>query len=136
MSQCSQRNGLPFTSRTVWLPHPHALCCYDTFPYAPLAFEGLLRSVFRKPLSRPQFYSLCPLFKSIVQNLLASDFTGQPFLFHRKQNGRSQLPAVCCLKGNFPASLPTIFFFLKFTYRTRVRLNASPVHCTCQLYLQ
>lgn len=100
-----------FTKKQVALHLLHALCGFHTFPYASLDFEGLFHFVFREALSRLQFYSLCPLLKAMVQNLLASDFIGQLFLFHRKQSGRSELPAVWYLMGNVPPSLPTFFFF-------------------------
>lgn len=98
-----------FTKKwSTWNPQ---MCGYHTVPYMFRSLEGLPHLVFIEALWSPQFYSLCPLLKSMVPNLLASDFVAQPFLFHRKQNGRLELPAVWCLMGNFSPSLPTIFFY-------------------------
>lgn len=94
----------------VYPAFTHALYAYHTFPYMSLAIEGLFCLVFREAFSRPRFYSLL-LFKSMVQNLLASDFIGQLSVFHRKPNGRWELPAVWCLMGNFLPSLLSIFFY-------------------------
>lgn len=99
----------------VYPAFTHALNAYHTFPYMSLASEGFFRLVFREAFSRPQFYSLL-LLKSMVQNLLASDFIGQLSLFHRKPNGRPELPAVWCLMGNFLPSLLSIFFIVHLSY--------------------